>query len=96
MLIALVLYGMALSWNRVINVFKFQKVFLFFKSQVCCGFRLFDVFDSDMLWVLGAIFAVYMKTYTVVHDGFIGRRQNILHVIEIYVCRSAAMLCDSQ
>jgi hypothetical protein len=33
MLIAFVLYGMTLSLNHVINVFKFQKVFLFLKVK---------------------------------------------------------------
>ena len=50
-----------MAWHCLeIMYLSLKNAFLFFKSQVSCGFRLFDVCYSGILWVLGAIFAVYM------------------------------------
>jgi len=90
-----------MAWHSL--VFTFKKVFLFFKSQVSCGFRLFYVFNSDMLmyepsepylrfaWKNISLFVMVLLVGTL---NF-AVRQNILHVTEIHVCRSADM-CDSQ
>jgi hypothetical protein len=90
MLTAFVLYGMTLSWNHVINVFKFQKVFLFFKSQVFCGFMLY-VCNWHVMWVLGSIVAAYMKTYTIVRGGFIGRNTALC-----FIARNTALCHTSK